>query len=662
MLKPRRRGRLAAVPAALALAVPLLAASPASAADPPDIAQTTFGSIFVDTSTASFAVTTGAPATWLVIDDQGRPLAEGELEAGASPLTVPGLPIGQYTLIVTDEAGASDSTPFAVVTSFDGDRDVRFGLNTKFGLPAEAPGSVPTWNPVTETYDPMGTSRYGQELNAALELSGTGGVRDTIAWNQFEPEEARYEGGPEWYDTYIAATAEMDAPTLVILSYGNKLYDVDAQGVGAAPYTEEGIAAYAAYAREVLTRYEGQVDAVEIWNEYNGREAPWNRGPCKADARCYYEMLKVTYEVVKETHPEATIVGPAGVTIPYAWLDELFSYGALDYLDAVSVHPYGFPASPESGYGNPNFEGVGLEARIADLDALVREHNGGESKPLWFTEIGWGSYEAPRGVSEAVQADYLVRSHVLALSAGVDRMYWYSLRNDRTLPAGPGANWGLLRNEGDPLGSNAPKEAFTAYATMTRLLSGAAASGREEAPDGVRSYVFTRADGEQVRVLWSPDGPQDVTLSVADDVTATRIDGDSRALTPDGGRVYLTIGQEPIYVEGDVSDIGAGSRIEVSAPASATQGAEVTVTVTVDSTGESRPTVARLEIEGQRLNVTTPPRQVRTDGATVPVGPGVETTPLEGQAQVYTRTVLVDVQIKHEQSGWLAAEVLVDRL
>lgn len=658
MPKPRRRGAVAVAALALALALPMGAALPASAAAPPVIGQTTVGSIFTDTSTASFTVATSSTATWTVTDDLGRPVATGGLEMGDHSLVVPGLAIGQYTLVVEDDSGQRDSTPFAMVTVYDGVRDPRFGLNTKFGLPADGPNGPPRWNPETQTYDPAGTPRYAQDLNPILELTGTGGTRDTIPWNQFEPEVGRYEGGPDWYDTYIDAHAEMGAPTLVILSYGNALYDRDEEGFGSAPHTPEGIAAYAEYARQVLSRYEGKVDAVEVWNEYNG-DAPWNRGPCRMDARCYYEMLRATYEVVKETHPEATIVGPAAVTIPYAWLEELFSYGALDYLDAVSVHPYGFPSSPEDGYTNPNLPGVGLEARIEQLDALIREYNGGETKPIWATEIGWGSYEAPRGVSEDVQADYLVRSHVLAFSAGVDRMYWYSLRNDRTLPAGPGANWGLVRNADDPLGHYAPKESFTAYATMTRLLAGAEASGREESPDGVRSYVFTRIDGEQVRVLWSPDGPQDVTLQVDGDMTVTRIDGDSRVLAPDDGRVYLSIGTDPVYVEGDVTGIDAGSRIAVGGPDSVESGGSLAVTVTVDGSAESRATPAVVDVEGQTLEVTAPPRQVRTGSASVPAGTGVETTPFEGQAQVYTRTVLVEVEIRGESSGWLAVEVPV---
>ncbi|SEE61475.1 glycosyl hydrolase [Ruania alba] len=657
-MRQRRLPRLAALGAGGALlAGTAMVATPAWSADPPVIDEAPLSSIAVDTHAMSFTITTSTTATWVATDDQGRTVASGDLAAGATPITLENLAMGQYLLRVEDSNGLVDSSPFAVVTTFTGERDVRFAMNTKFGLPAD--GQAPRWDPESETYDPVGTPRYTQDLMPILELTGAGATRDTIAWNQFEPETARYAGGPHWYEDFIDANAEMGAPTTVILSYGNNLYDIDEEGFGAAPHTDEGIAAYAAYAREVLSRYEGRVDTVEVWNEYNAAEAPWNRGPCAGDARCYYEMLKATHEAVAEVHPEAQIVGPAAVTLPYGWLDELFSYGALDYLDAVTVHPYGFPAAPETGYSHPSFDEAGIEARVEQLDELIREHNDGEQVPIWFTEIGWGSYEAPRGVSESVQADYMVRTHVMALSAGVERMYWYSLRNDRSIPAGPGANWGLVRNEGDPLGSYAPKESFTAYTTMTRLLSGAESSGRQDAPEGVRDYLFEQADGTEIDVLWSPEGHRDVTLRTDAPVTVTRQDGESRTLFPDDGRVYLSISTDPVYVDGGIDAVEDGSRITASGPASAPAAENATITVTVDGSDEQQATPALVDVEGEVLDVTTPPNQERAAESSVPVGPGVETSPHEGQEQIYTRTVLVEVELRDRLSGWLSTEVRV---
>lgn len=646
----------------LAMGAGLLALTPgASAVDGGvSIGQTTLGSIFVDDRSASFDVRAGASgASWEVVDDQGRTLADGTLPAGASRLDVPELELGQYTLQVVAGADGQASTPFALIADWQGAKDDRFGMNTKFGLPADEPGSAPVWNPETQEYA-QGTARYQQELNPILHQTGAGGTRDTIAWNQFEPEEKLYAGGPDWYQDYVDATTEMDASPLVILSYGNKLYDVDENGIGANPFTDEGRQAFADYAREVLSRYEGQVERVEVWNEWNGAGAPWNRGPCSdpdVAAECYAELLKITYQTVKAVHPEAEVVGPAGVTIPYAFLERVFAAGGLDFLDAVTVHPYGFPASPEAGYTAPSLPGAGLEARIAQLDELVRQYNGGEPMPIWFTEIGWGSYDAPRGVSEATQADYMVRSHVISFASGIERLYWYALRNDRTIPNGPGANWGLVRNAGDPLGSYAPKESFSAYTTMTRQLSGAGFTARDDAPEDVRSYAFSRPDGQAVRAMWTPDGVQQVTLRTDDDLVVTRMDGQTRTLTPYQGLVHLSLSEEPVYVVGEVSAVRPASLVTLTAPRSAPAGSDVTVAASVDGTDETRATPAFVTVEGERLKVVaTPGGSARTE-TTVAAGQGIDTSPLEAGPEVRTRSVLAEVSIAGRDAGWLTVEV-----
>lgn len=659
MKHKRKQATLAIV--GLVITPGLLGLTPgASAADEVAIIQTTVGSIFIDES-ASFIVQGGTSGVhWQVVNDQGRLLAEGNLPAGDSPLNLPDLELGQYTLFISGD-NSSDSTPFALIEDWEGEKDERFGMNTKFGLPADTPGSAPAWNPETRNYE-QGTARYQQDLNPILNQTGAGGTRDTIAWNQFEPEEKLYAGGPDWYKDYVDATSAMGASPLVILSYGNKLYDVDDNGIGANPFTDEGRQAFADYATEVLSRYEGQVERVEVWNEWNGAGAPWNRGPCsdpQVSAECYAELLKITYETVKSVLPEAEVVGPAGVTIPYSFLERVFAAGGLDYLDAVTVHPYGFPASPEAGYGIANAPGIGLEARIDQLDSLVRKYNGGEPMPIWFTEIGWGSYDAPRGVSEAVQADYMVRSHVISFASGVERLYWYSLRNDRTLPAGPGANWGLVRNADDPLGSYAPKESFSAYTTMTRQLSNADFSAKDSAPNGTRSYAFAHDDGREVRVMWAPEGQQQVSLRTNSELIVTRMDGQTRTLRPYDGLVHLSLGEEPLYVNGEVDAVQPGELISLTGPTNVATGHYLEVTARLDGTLERRATAAFVEIEGERMKLVATPGGIAEARTEVPGGVGIDTRPLSAGSPERTRTVLGEFTIAGRDSGWLAVEVSV---
>ncbi|WP_286329108.1 glycosyl hydrolase [Agromyces marinus] len=646
--------RKAAVATAAALAATLLLAAPAQSNENTTIESDSLGNIFTNADDIEFAVQ--APgAGWTIVDDQGRTVLTGEIGHDSSTIAPDIDEPGHYTLTVEGETPFT--TTFALIAPWSGERDERFAINTKFGLPAR--GGAPMWDPDTKTYV-GGTGSQSLDIAPILAQTGVAGIRDTLGWGQFEPEEGLYAGGPAFYDDYINTASELGAEPLVILSYGNKLYDQDDEGFGAAPFTERGIQAYAEYARAVLDRHEGVVDTVEVWNEYNGAEAPWNRGPCKADPKCYYEMLKVTAEVVHEAHPDAKIVGPAAVTLPYAWLEELFSHGALEYLDAVTVHPYGFPQSPEAGYTAPSLPGVGLEARIQQLDELIREYNDGEAKPIWFTEVGWQSNISARGVSEATQADYTVRSQVIALASGVERVYWYSLENTGVNRAAPGQNWGMVRSAADPAGAYTPKMAFNAYATLTRVLSGAEFDHRDETDPEIRSYEFRRADGTPAKVMWSTDGPRDVTLMSGSDVEVTRMDGASRTLTPFAGGVAVTLDGSPVYVEGEVESIRSGSFLSATAPESVPAGGVFEVAVSVDASDLSRAVPAFAEVERNSLQVVAPPRQERTATTTVDAGDGIVTTPFAGQPEERSRTVLVEVRVGSSLNGWLSTTSAVE--
>jgi len=636
----------------------LLSLTPTAVADGHSVTieQTSSGNVFLDDHRAAFEITTSAKrVAWDVTDLRGAVVAAGRKAGGVDvDLVLPRLPEGYYRLDVETAEGGTASNSFAVIDSWDQARDVKFGTHGGFGLPV--PGYAPVWDPELGDYSSQGVPDYGLDLIPLLQQTGAGTARDTIAWNHFEPEEKLYTA-PDSYDAYIDAFNDSNIEPLVVLAYGNKVYDVDNQGIGAAPYTEKGIRGYAEYARAVLSRYEGKVGAVEVWNEYNGN-APWNRGPCRLSARCYFEMLKVTHQVVKETHPEAKVVGPAAVTLPYGWLEELFSYGALDYLDAVTVHPYGIPNSPENGYSSPNLPGRGLDARIVQLDGLVRQYNSGQSKPIWFTEISWGSHGGFRGVSELDQANYLLRSYVIAYANGVDRVYWHSLRNSKVLPDGPGANWGLLRAVGDPLGTHAAKMSYPTYATMTRKLSHADFRARDAAPDGVRSYHFAGDEdtADDVRVMWAPGEPgqtggqQDVVLRTDSRLVVTDMDGAESTYEPYRGFVHLTLTGSPVYVEGDVESVDDGFGVTMDGPDKVAVGSEIPLTLTVHGRGGPAAEAVRFRIDDERAPVVVVSRQGQTaskDATVTAHEPGL-------------RTVIAEISIRGSSAGRLAVVVEVE--
>jgi hypothetical protein len=361
--------------------------------------------------------------------------------------------------------------------------------------------------------------------------SGVGSVRDEIYWRDVEPQRGVYRYS-ERYLEMMAALGRRGIEPLVVLSFENDLYDG-----GATPHSNEAINAYARYGAQVASRFPAQIKAVEIWNEYNGT---FVRGPAESNrAATYVRTLRAAYQELKRARPELIVVGggTAGVPLPY-W-EKLLAAGALDSMDALSVHPYRYHDAPE-----------GLETDIGELVALVKKYNGGRTKPVWVTEIGWNVH-APTGagdltVDDRVQAEFMVRAYALLLSAGVERVYWYLFRDYNEMVMG------LVRAGTD----SSPKLGFTAMATLTQQLKHATFVARDDTPPEIYSLRFKRPSGESVRVMWSTQ-PRSVVVAGATGVT----DIQGRSL---GTRAELQLGEAPLYVVGDVRNLPPRTTKEIA--------------------------------------------------------------------------------------------------
>jgi hypothetical protein len=109
------------------------------------------------------------------------------------------------------------------------------------------------------------------------------------------------------------------------------------------------------------------------------------------------------------------------------------------------------------------------------LDAVSRvmKRYGDENKPIWITETGFGSVEAPAHdspyLSEDAQAESLrLIYETTAAYPQVKRVFWWSLReyyhDTSSTNTEMEAHFGLLR------ASFAPKPAYLAYARLTGYL------------------------------------------------------------------------------------------------------------------------------------------------------------------------------------------------
>jgi hypothetical protein len=482
--------------------------------------------VFLDTDTNSITVTTAGSmgtVSYTITGIGGMQWGSGgPLTVTSSQVSValPPLPDGYYTLNVTDDTvspAAAQGISYTVLAPPSPLVDDPFGVSTPTTGPPPLPGTGPLLATLGATWDRM-----------------------DITWAKVETSPGHYDFSA--YDAYMAELAQNGIRPFVILDYTNPLYDGNQ-----TPYDTTGYTAFANYAQAALNHYGSQIHAVEVWNEPNG--GWFDSGPCKASPSCYAHLLQHTYQAIKSIRPNVTVVGGAVFESAdtLSWLQQVFQAGGMPYLDAVSFHPYGNmpPPAPET---------QAIERWEAVLEGLIKQYNGGNTKPIWVSEIGYGN-------GDLVQAQYIVRAAAMALAGGAQKFFAYELIG--------GSAWGLVRQPATPVSYYTPRPSYAAYGVLTRQLAGATFSSSHDQP-GYYDEVFSRGGTNNLRIMWSVQGNLNVTLSTASPLTVVTMQGGSQTLQPAGGQVTLTLTGSPVYVSGPVTSVtdsaGFASDFESGSP------------------------------------------------------------------------------------------------
>ena len=388
-----------------------------------------------------------------------------------------------------------------------------FGVCTHFGK---------GWRPVDYT-----------QMAALMRDAGIGWIRDEMEWSRAETTKGVVSILPEW-DEYVDAALAAGIQPLIILDFGNGFYDE-----GGFPYTEEGINAFLNYVRTVAGHFDGRVAHFELWNEYNMEGTMFN--PTNRTPEDYVKLLKRVYQEIKTIDPGATVIGGAMAGTDTDWLEDILEYGAADYMDAVSFHPYTYPNSPEDG---------GLAASIQTVSDMAART--GSNLPVWITEIGWPTSEGDSGVSEFAAGAFLVRAYVEAIAAGAEKIFWYNLQDKGADEYNTEHNFGLVRYWYDDETPMAAKANYLAYNTLTGRLG--AAKYISDLSDGtIRAYLFRdNSRSRDVLVMWSTGNDTSVLLDhLTGDVVSYNLFSNCGTYVPDGGAVTVSVSGYPVFLEMD---------------------------------------------------------------------------------------------------------------
>jgi polysaccharide biosynthesis protein PslG len=295
---------------------------------------------------------------------------------------------------------------------------------------------------------------------AALRDSHARWARLSIQWKAWEPQQGKLASW-EVARTDRAIQVTRQSKVHVLLDVVNApawASSTDTDGQGNVPRDP---AAFAQFMRMVASRYRGQVDAYEIWNEPDIARF-WNGGP---NAAQYTNLLKAGYTAVKQADPSALVVGGALSWDYDKYLSAMYRAGAKGYFDVLSIHPYSTKGLLSSWVSS---------IRLAHHTQLANR----DTRPIWITEFGFNTSSDPnawqRGVTEAQQAQLLTDSYrALEGEPYVQVAFYYSLRNNwwsHDDPRSMEACFGLLRTD---FSAKPAFSAFRAYALSPRALASA---------------------------------------------------------------------------------------------------------------------------------------------------------------------------------------------
>jgi hypothetical protein len=188
--------------------------------------------------------------------------------------------------------------------------------------------------------------------------------------------------------------------------------------------------------------------------------------------------------------------------MPWPFLESFLSSGVLEYLDAVSVHPYrNYSKAPETAAED-----------YRKLRGLIERYAPSEAKkriPIVSGEWGYASHA--KGVTLEKQAAFAVRQQLANLLEGVPISIWYDWKNDGSDPNEREDNFGTVTQDLQP------KPAYAAIQTMTRELDGYRMERRLKAGNET-DYVLlcSKSGGSRKLAVWTLGEPHAIALDVGE--------------------------------------------------------------------------------------------------------------------------------------------------
>lgn len=377
---------------------------------------------------------------------------------------------------------------------------------------------------------------------------GAGWVREEIRWEYVEKSKGVYCVTDKIEKTFNAIK-ENNQKALVLLGYGNTLYDMET--IAVVPTTEAQLNGWKNYVRFVVGYIKDKGFSIndvvfEVWNEYSGGMSNSTSVPNEH----YVNIVRLVKEAVDEIMPGVRVMqeGMAHVT-DRGGHDRFETYcqtGVFDYANVVGMHPYTRPHQPDE---NNLFTGA-----VSDFRNVLSEYNI-ENMPIFHSEVGWPVYngDAYGAFSERESAISVVRlctlNKQMQKEYGQNDVLFVHKGADQTYSI-PTENYGLMSFPWAKTGASAAKLPYVTFAAASSIFGDAEFECSREG-ENIKIFKFKKTDGRELLVMWAEKESKEIRLSCSGIPVFYDMKGNVIELDTSAGEVNLSVGREPVFALGD---------------------------------------------------------------------------------------------------------------
>jgi polysaccharide biosynthesis protein PslG len=402
------------------------------------------------------------------------------------------------------------------------------GTNEKFG----------PLNKVNSGVNIHFTTGHEKDLDM-IAAAGFKYIRMDFAWQSTEKKKGIYNWSA--YDELTSNLSKRGIRPLYILDYSNSLYEESTESKDpisgkitksiAAPQHPESIEAFARWAAAAAVHFKKSNIIWEIWNEPNINF--WRPAP---NVEQYNKLAAATCNAIRKLVPEAIIIGPATSQLPVPFIESFLASGIIEYIDAVSVHPYRrYNLSPETAVEDYN--------KIRDL---IEKYTPQGKPKIPIISGEWGYSSSVKGVSVETQAAYIVRMQLSNMLYGIPFSIWYDWKNDGPDPEEHEHNFGTVTNDLEP------KPAYTAIKTLNDQLNDFTFIKKADVKRG-NDYVLLFKDSKGITkiVAWTAEVPHSILLEEIEytgtNLSACDWQGNAIKIKNNGGKLLIELSPFPQY-------------------------------------------------------------------------------------------------------------------